>query len=227
MSIRNATVRHGLLAAATALALAPLPALAEDADSTGSATPSAGWATGWDEMAGEQGDERIYLVPEMKGAGFHVTNDRSKYKHRISFSPGIGRFGNQDFFAFRFGFSPNTWLGYEVSLGHNPAQSLHAMLHSFNVVLRYPLPWRIQPYVTMGYGMMTVFPGEAVNADRVSKNALTGGGGIEFYIRDDVAVRGEMRGATVLGQQFGQDGTVAYDYLEYTIGFAFYRKLGG
>ena len=65
------------------------------------------------------------------------------------------------------------------------------------------------------------------DADRVSKNTLTAGGGIEFYIRDDVALRGEVRGATVLGQQFGSDGTVAYGYREFTIGFSFYRSLGG
>lgn len=234
-------------AALFALALIPGVVSAADADSTDVSLGvtdeevAVGWATGWDSVAADQGSEVrsaadggsgggdvvIYLVPEMKDAGYRVSDDRSKYKNRISFSPGIGQLGNQDFFAFRLGFSPNTWLGYEISLGHNPASSLHAMLHTFNVVLRYPVPWRIQPYVTVGYGMMTVFPGEALNADRVSKNTLTAGGGIEFYIRDDVALRGEMRGATVLGQQFGSDGTVAYGYREYTIGFSFFRSLGG
>jgi len=169
----------------------------------------------------------VYLVPALEEAGYHVSNDRSRFKNRVSFSPGIGQLGSNHMFAFRLGFSPNTWLGYEVSLGHNPASSLHALLHTFNVVLRYPLPWRAQPYVTLGYGMMTVHPGEAINADPVSKNALTAGGGLEFYIRDDIAVRGEVRGATVLGRQLGQEGTVAYDYMEYTIGFSFYRSLGG
>jgi len=84
----------------------------------------------------------------------------------------------------------------------------------------------VQPYATLGYGMMTVYPGAAVNADPVTKNALTFGGGLEFYLRDDVALRAELRGATVLGQEFGSEGTVAYDYREYTIGFAFYRNLG-
>jgi hypothetical protein len=74
--------------------------------------------------------------------------------------------------------------------------------------------------------MMTVYPGQAINADPVTKNALTAGGGIEFYIRDDVAIRGELRGATVLGQELHNEGTVAYDYREYTIGFSFFRSLG-
>ena len=56
---------------------------------------------------------------------------------------------------------------------------------------------------------------------------MTAGGGMEFYIRNDVALRGEIRSATVLGQQLGVDGTIAYQYREYTIGFAFYRSLGG
>ena len=99
-------------------------------------------------------------------------------------------------------------------------------MHTFNVIVRNPLPGRFQPYLTLGYGMMTVYPGQAMNADPVTKNALTDGGGLELYIRDDVAMRGEMRGATVIGQQLHTEGTVAYDYREYTIGFAFYRSLG-
>ncbi|HXV13724.1 MAG TPA: outer membrane beta-barrel protein [Candidatus Krumholzibacteria bacterium] len=176
--------------------------------------------------ASEPSDGLIYLVPSMKDAGFRVTNDRERFQHRIWFSPGYGQLGSQDLFAFRVGYSPNTWLGYEVSLGHNPASSLHGLLHTFNVVVRYPLSGRFQPYATLGYGMMTVYPGQAINADPVTKNALTAGGGLEIYIRNDVAIRGEMRGATVLGQQLNVEGTVAYDYLEYTIGFAFFRSLG-
>jgi opacity protein-like surface antigen len=168
----------------------------------------------------------IYLVPSLEGAGYRVTNDRARFKHRISFSPAYGALGSEEEFAFRFGYAPNTWLGYEVSFGHNPASSLHALLHTFNVILRYPISGRVQPYATLGYGMMTVYPGQAINADPVTKNALAAGGGLEFYIRDDVALRGEMRGATIIGQQLNVEGTVAYNYLEYTIGFAFYRSLG-
>ena len=171
-------------------------------------------------------DGVTWLVPGMEGNGYRVSNDRSRFKNRLSFSPAVGRLGENHLFAFRLGFSPNTWLGYEIAFEHNPASSLHATLHTFNVILRYPLPWRVQPYGTLGYGMMTVYPGQAINADPVSKNTLTAGGGVEFYIRDDVALRGEIRSATVLGQQLGQEGTVAYTYREYTVGFSFYRSLG-
>jgi opacity protein-like surface antigen len=181
-----------------------------------SATPS--------EKSADKG--LTYLVPEMKDAGWKVTDDRNRFKHRISFSPAYGKLGSEDLFAFRIGYSPNVWLGYEASLGHNPASSLHGMLHTFNVILRYPLAGRFQPYATVGYGMMTVYPGQAINADPVTKNALTGGGGLELYIRNDVALRAEVRGATVLGQQLHTEGTVAYDYLEYTFGFSFFRSLG-
>ena len=167
-----------------------------------------------------------YLVPGMEGNGYSVSNDRARFKNRLSFSPAVGRMGDNHLFAFRLGFSPNTWLGYEIAFEHNPASSLHATLHTFNVILRYPLSWRVQPYGTLGYGMMTVYPGQAINADPVSKNTLTAGGGVEFYIRDDVALRGEIRSATVLGQQLGQEGTVAYSYREYTVGFSFYRGIG-
>jgi len=174
----------------------------------------------------EEKDEITYLVPELKDAGYSVAPGRKAYKNRLGFSPAIGQLGSETLFAFRLSYHPNNWLGYELALGHNPAESLHAMLHSFNVLLRYPIPWRAQPYITAGYGMMTVFPGKAINADPVSKNTLLAGGGLELYIRDDVAVRGEFRGATVLGQERDQEGTVAYQYREYTVGFVFYRSLG-
>ena len=196
------------------LAVAPAAALSAEtpADST-------------TQKADEQ-DGLTYLVPTLEDAGYHVSDGRKKYKNRISFSPGIGQLGRQDFFAFRVAFSPNTWLGYEISLGHNPASSVHALLHTFNVILRYPVPWRAQPYGLVGYGMMTVYPGQAINADPVTKNTLTMGGGLEFYIRDDVALRGEVLGATVFGQELGSEDTVTYVYREYTIGFSFYRNLG-
>jgi len=210
MNVRTTLTLAIVLAAHAALPTAASAANAE-ADST---------------ATGEKG-ETTYLVPSLEESGYRVSPGRDKYKHRLSFSPAIGKLGKQNFFALRLGFSPNTWLGYEISLGHNPASSLHALLHTFNVVLRYPIPWRAQPFVSVGYGMMTVYPGQAINADPVSKNTLTFGGGLEFYIRDDVALRGDVCSATVLGQVLGSDDTVAYAYLEYTIGFSFYRNVGG
>ncbi len=218
-------MRLGLLLVASMIALTNT-AYASDSDSlTMTAQADTGLsAVGKPIAAPSEG--LTYLVPSMKDAGWKVTNDRDRFKRRISFSPAYGKLGTEDLFAFRIGYSPNTWLGYEASLGHNPASSLHGMLHTFNVILRYPISGRFQPYATLGYGMMTVYPGQAINADPVTKNALAGGGGLELYIRNDVALRAEVRGATVLGQQLHSEGTVAYDYLEYTIGFSFFRSLG-
>lgn len=170
--------------------------------------------------------ELSYLVPELKGRGYRMSPGSRPFRNRVTFSPAAGQLGSHQLFAIRFGFYPNSWLGYEVALGHNPSESLHALIHTFNVILRYPIPWRLQPYGTLGYGMLTAYPGQAINADPVTKNTLTAGGGLEFYIRDDVAVRGEMRSATVMGQEPNTDGTVAYSYREYTFGFTFYRSLG-
>ncbi|MCP4573451.1 MAG: hypothetical protein GY838_13930 [bacterium] len=170
---------------------------------------------------------RYYLVPEMKEGAARVATGRRQFKRRLAFSPAVGRLGEDDLFAVRLAFNPDHWLGYEVSLGHNPASSLHALLHTFNLQIRYPLPGRFQPYASAGYGMMTVYPGKAIKADPVTKNILAFGGGLEVYLRNDVALRGEMRNAVILGQYRGQEDTVAYTYLEYTIGMVFYRSLGG
>lgn len=187
---------------------------------------TAGAPAGPARAADDQGQGVTWLVPSLEHAGFRVSPGPRRFEHAVSVSPAMGKLGGEDLFALRLGYSPNSWLGYEASFGHNAASSLHALIHTFNVVLRKPVPWRLQPYATVGYGMMTVYPGAALNADPVTKNTVTWGGGLEIYVRDDVALRGEMRGATVFGQERDQPGTVAYTYREYTLGFVFYRNLG-
>lgn len=205
--------RHAMLLAAAAL-LGPMlpgvvaPARAQAAEST-------------------HADGRQWLVPALKDAGLRVSPGPRQFLRAFAFSPAIGQLGDEDLFALRLAYNPNPWLAWEVALGHNPTSSLQALLHTFNAVVRRPLPWRLQPYLTAGYGMMTVYPGQALEADPVTKNAVTLGGGLEFYLRDDVALRGEMRAATVFGQQAGREGTATYTYREYTAGIVFYRKLGG
>ncbi len=167
-----------------------------------------------------------YLVPQMKEGTTSISSGRRQFQRRLAFSPALGQLGAEDLFAMRLAFNPNEWLGYEVSLAHNPSSSLHAILHTFNLQLRYPLSGRFQPYASTGYGMITVHPGRAIQADPVTKNALAFGGGLEIYLRDDVALRGELRSTIVLGQYRGQDDTVAYTYREYTVGLVFYRSLG-
>jgi hypothetical protein len=198
-----------LLAATVSLALAR-PALADD-------------------PAGQQGEAtgRYYLQPELARGATHLTPGDRQFQRRLAFSPAVGKLGDDDLFALRLAFNPDQWLGSEISLAHNPASSLHALLHTFNLQVRYPLPGRFQPYASLGYGMMTVYPGQALKADPVTKNILAFGGGLEIYLRDDVALRGELRSAVILGQNRGEDGTVAYTYPEFTVGLVFYRGLGG
>lgn len=170
--------------------------------------------------------ERQYLVPEMKDATLRLSEGERRFARHFAFSPAVGKLGTDDLFALRLAYNPVAWLGWEISLGHNPASSLHALIHTFNALLRYPLASRVQPYATVGYGMMTVYPGQAVKADPVTKNTFTIGGGLELYVRDDVALRGEMRMASIIGQDPGRDNAVTYSYREYTLGLVFYRNLG-
>ncbi len=175
----------------------------------------------------EESTGRYFLVPEMESGTTKISSGPRQFQRHLAFSPAVGKLGDNDLFVVRLAFNPNQWLGYEISLGHNPASSLHAVLHTFNVLFRYPFPGRFQPYASVGYGMMTVYPGKAIQADPVTKNILAYGGGLEIYLRDDVALRGELRSANILGQYRGLDETVAYTYPEYTIGLVFYRGLGG
>jgi len=206
--------------------LAPVGAHAQAADSMEVAAPDTSASADGASAATHEESKTTYLVPELENAGYRISRGPERFAHRVGFSPAYGRLGDNELFAFRISYSPNTWLGYEASLGHNPADGLHALLHTFNVIVRKPLPGRFQPYATLGYGMLTVYPGQALNADPVTKNSLTYGGGLELYLRDDVALRGEMRGASVIGQELNQQSAVVYDYREYTIGFSFYRNLG-
>jgi hypothetical protein len=59
----------------------------------------------------------------------------------------------------------------------------------------------------------------------VTKNALAIGGGLEFYIRGDLAIRADLRHDTVLGRERDKEGTVAYQYFQQSIGLAFYRSI--
>ncbi len=166
-----------------------------------------------------------YLVPEMEGQGFRVDPGKRQFKHRLAFSPAVGQLGDGNYYAFRVGYNPNEWLGYEASLGHNPDKSVHALLNSLNVVVRYPLPGRFQPYVSAGYGMMLVFPGAIFKADPVTKNVVGAGAGLEIYLRNDVALRSEIRNTTVLGGRTEADTSAAFSYREFTFGMTFYKTL--
>lgn len=195
------------------------------------AAPGPGAADDAVPVSAERGIERApnppleYLVPELAASPYRLEPGVRSFLHRLSFSPGFGNLGSERLFSLRVAYSPNDWLAYEGSIGHNPGRSVHAVLHSVGAILRRPLPGRFQPYLTAGYGMMLVFPGESINADPVTKNALTAGGGLEFYIRSDLALRADVSNATVFGRQYGREGIVAYNYLQETIGLSFYRTM--
>lgn len=168
-------------------------------------------------------DEIEYLVPDMEGRAFSVTEGPRPYQHRLSFSPAFGRFGSGDYYAFRLGYAPNPWLAYEANVGHNPARSVHALMNTLRAVVRYPLPGRIQPYASFGYGMALIFPGAIFKADPVTKNVLSAGAGLEIFLREDVALRGEYRGTRLTG---GESADGSLDYAEFTFGLSFFRSLG-
>jgi hypothetical protein len=165
------------------------------------------------------------LVPELAEHPYHLTDGVMPFERRLAVSPSFGYFGTDRLYRLSVTFHPTAWLGYEASFSHNPSTSVHALLHSLSAIVRRPLPGRFQPYLAAGYGMIVVFPGLAVNAVSVTKNAVTAGGGLDVFIRDDLAIRADLRHATVFGQQRGREGVVAYDYVQGTIGFAFYRSL--
>lgn len=173
-----------------------------------------------------EGTPLQHLAPASANGPYHLSDGRRRFRHRIMVSPAVGRLGGERLFALRVGYNPNSWLGYEASVGHNPGTSVHALFHSVNAVLRYPVPGRIQPYVEAGYGMMLVYPGRLLRADPVTKNTLSAGGGVELYVRDDVSLRLDGRWLTILGPGGNRDGTAVYNYGETTVGFNFYRTVG-
>lgn len=166
------------------------------------------------------------LNPDIAGAPFQLAPGPRQFLRRLSFSPGAGWLGDGRLYVFRLGFNPNPWLGYELSVGHAPGDAVHALVHGLSAQVRLPLPFRLQPYATFGYGMLLVFPGRLVNADAVTRNTLSAGGGVELYIRDDVALRSELRHRSVIGRDRNSPGNVTFDYREATIGLTFYRALG-
>lgn len=172
------------------------------------------------------GDQRLEaLVPEVAAHPWSVDPGVKSFEHRLTFSPAFGYLGSERLFVARLSYSPAQWLAYEWSLGHNPGESVHAALHSVSAIVRYPLPGRFQPYLALGYGMMLIFPGQSINADPVTRNAVMAGGGLEIYVRNDLALRADLRQALVIGSDAVTGGLVAYDYFQPTIGLAFSRAI--
>lgn len=200
-------------AAALTLAAASARAQADPADSVAAPAPA------------YRRDGLEALVPALAEDAYGLAPGPRPYLDRLAVTPAFGALGSERMFALRVAYNPNPWLGYEAEIAHNPGQAVHAILHRLSLVVRRPLPGRLQPYVTAGYGMTVVLPGRSVNADAVTKNMLAVGGGLELYIRDDLALRAEMRRSTVLGRQANRAGLVAYDYAEQTLGLAFYRTI--
>jgi hypothetical protein len=165
------------------------------------------------------------LVPAVAQHPYHRTRRERDVPPSVRLQPAYGTLGTQGLFTFRLAYNPNRWLAYEGALSHNPGEAVHAVLHNLSAIVRHPAGGRYQPYLIAGYGMLIVFPGQSLNAASVTKNALTLGGGLEFYIRTDLAIRAEMAQATVLGKQRDRDGVVAYNYLQQTIGLSFYRSI--
>ncbi len=199
------------LALFAALALAATPARAAEAPADSADAPA------------HRRDGLEALVPALAENAYGLAPGPRPFLHRLAVTPAFGLLGSERLFAMRVAYNPNPWLGYEAELSHNPSQAVHAILHRLSVLVRRPLPGRLQPYVTAGYGMTVVLPGRSVNADAVTKNMLALGGGLELYIRDDLALRAEMRRSTVFGRQANREGLVTYDYAEQTLGLAFYR----
>ena len=176
--------------------------------------------------AGNVKDGREYLVPALADDPFSIGEGPRPYERRLSFTPGTGTFGDDRMYSLRVAYNPNSWLGWEAGLEHTPGEAVHAVLHTIGAVVRHPFPWRAQPYARAAYGMMMVFPGKSLKADPVTENALIAGGGLEFFIRDDLALRVEMSAATIIGSDRNSDDTVAYQYRQTLIALSFYRGLG-
>ncbi len=220
--------REIVLGALTSLAVLSSSAAGESGPASESGTSSPGPSVMRQESASPGGawkDGLEPLVPEIAGDPYRLEPGVREFRYRLSVSPGYGFFGSDRQFALRVAYNPNQWLGYEASIGHDTGHAVHAVLHSFSAVVRRPLSGRFQPYLAGGYGMLMVFTGQSVNAAPVTKNALAMGGGLEFYIRSDLALRTDLRGATVFGKQRDREGIVAYDYLQGTVGLAFYRSI--
>jgi hypothetical protein len=165
------------------------------------------------------------LEPQAARAPLGLLPGDRPFRERFAVSPAYGVLGRDRLFQLRAVYHPTGWLGYEAALSHNPGTAVHAVLHSFGLLARWPRPGRLQPYAVAGYGMVMVQPGPSLNASPVTRNALSGGGGLECFIRDDLALRAEGRHVAIFGEQLGRQGVVVFDYLQATIGLAFYRSV--
>lgn len=159
--------------------------------------------------AGDAGDLHFSGHPQAPG---HLTMTAS-----------AGQLGGDPLYSLRLGYFASPWLGIEATIAHNPAGSVHAVLHYANATALLPNVSRLRPFTTAGLGIIHAFPGASVNANSVTKMLLNAGGGLHVFLRDDVALRLEARSFTVLDQQEAHRGT--YHYVEWSGGLTFYRSL--
>ena len=148
---------------------------------------------------------------------------RTQPAGHLAMTAGAGQLGGDPVYNLRLGYFAGPWLGIEATIAHNPAGSLHAVLHYANATALLPNVSRLRPFTTAGLGIIHVFPGASVNANAVTKMLLNAGGGVHLFLRDDVALRLEARSFTVLDQQEAHRGT--YHYVEWSGGLTFYRSL--
>ena len=171
-------------------------------------------------------DGLMPLSPEVSEHPYHLDPGVRPYQYRLSVSPAYGYLGSSELFSFRLAYNPSNWLGYEASLGHNPGQSVHAVLHTFSAIVRRPLPGRLQPYLTAGYGMVIVFPGQSLNAAPGHQERLGDGWRLRMvHSRRSRPPRRFAGGHGVRIAESPDRSASLYDYVQGTIGLAFYRSI--
>lgn len=223
--MRRAIPISALLVTCAVLALSPADVRAEGAgDSLAVEVPSSA-DSGAPLTAPARRPALESLVAGVSAHPYRLEPGVRPYRNRLGVSPGYGEFGTNRLYTLRLAYYAQPWLGYEAAIGHTPGQAVHAVIHTLSAIVRRPLAGRLQPYLACGYGMVIAFPGQSVNALPVTKNAVTVGGGLECYLRSDLALRGELRQATVFGEQRNQKGIVAYQYSQGTLGLSFYRSI--
>ena len=141
----------------------------------------------------------------------------------VSFSVNAGQLGQDPVYDVRLAFFPIPHLGLEATLAHNPASGVQAVVHQLGALVPVGTLWRLRPFAAVGMGTIQVFPGAAVNATTVTRLSFAAGGGVHFFVRDDVALRFEGRTFVVLDQQ--EESRGALQFTQWSVGLTFYRAL--
>ncbi len=143
----------------------------------------------------------------------------------LELTPAAGRLGEAPLFAARAAYRLSPRLALEAELDHVLGQQVSALQHAAGLRWRAVELGRAEGFLGAGFGTFTAQAGGAVGAKSVTRSALRLGGGVLWWLRDDIGFRLDGRHHRIFLHQPTTTGTYSLTANELSVGLVFARQL--